>query len=38
MGIVFIDPADENEVRRSGGEISGNIGDDVFMLEGEDDN
>ena len=37
MGIVFIDPVDENEVRRLEGEVSDNIGDDVFRLEGEDD-
>ena len=37
MGIVFIDPADEIEVRRLEAEMSGNIGDGVFMLVGEDD-
>jgi hypothetical protein len=37
MGIAFIDPVDENEVRRREVVKSGNIGDDVIMLEGEDD-
>ena len=37
MGIVFMDPVDENEVRRWEDVMSGNIGDDVFVLEGEDD-
>jgi hypothetical protein len=37
MGIVFMDPVDENEVRRREDVMSGNIGDDVIVLEGEDD-
>ena len=36
MGIVFMDPVDENEVRRWADVMSGNAGD-VFLLEGEDD-
>jgi hypothetical protein len=36
MGIVFVDPVDENEVRRWEDEMSGNSGD-VFRLVGEDD-
>lgn len=37
MGIVFMDPVDENEVRRWEEVRPGNVGDDVFRLEGEDD-